>query len=102
MKKVLVLVIALSVVASFSLAPVFAASWDKEIDAAILNEDFEAYDASDISRREPFRDLPVITAYDVGRELHDFGNHTEDRRIISVTYDKYCRWIKHCLSYLAL
>lgn len=47
MKKVLVLVIALSVVASFSLAPVFAASWDKEIDAAILNEDFEAYDASD-------------------------------------------------------
>lgn len=47
MKKVLVLVIALTMLASLSLAPAFAASWEKEIDAAILNEDFEAYDASD-------------------------------------------------------
>lgn len=47
MKKVLIFILTVAMLASVALIPAYAAQWNGQIDASILKEDFEAYEASD-------------------------------------------------------
>ncbi len=46
-KKFLGIIMAVAVLASLTLLPAYAAAWDKEVNATVLDEDFDAYEVSD-------------------------------------------------------
>lgn len=48
MKRVLGMILAVAVLAALALLPASAAAWDKTINATILDEDFNAYEAGDV------------------------------------------------------